>query len=161
MYTFVIMINQLITANNQFDYLVKTTWQNIYNMYSSLAAEFDGTVATAFALISINPVEGSLSTEIGPRMGIAATSISRILNTLEEKKLIKKHPNTADGRSVIVKLTKKGKEMRDISKKTILGFNKMVSDELSSVEIENFYTTMNKINTIIEKYKVHDQQKSK
>ncbi len=143
-------------AESQIDYIIKTTWQNIYSMYDAHAERFEGTVATAFALLSINPIDGSLSSEIGPRMGIASTSISRILNTLEERKLIKKYPNKKDGRSVIIKLTAKGKKMRDISKQTILGFNEMLAEALTPNEQNQFYDIMKKINTVAEKYKKYE-----
>ncbi len=147
------MRNSKTKEEEQVDYMLKTTWQNISNMYSEHAERFGGSVATAFALLSINPLEGSPSTEIGPRMGIAATSISRILNTLEEKKLIKKYPNKNDGRSVIVKLTAKGRKMRDISKETILGFNSQVEQALSASEKNQFKKIIKKINTVAENYK--------
>ena len=41
-------------------------------------------------------------------MGMEATSLSRTLKSLEEKKLIERKPNPIDGRSVLIYLTVDG-----------------------------------------------------
>ena len=41
-----------------------------------------------FTLLSIDPKTGTPSTALGPMMGIEATSLSRILKTLEDRDFI-------------------------------------------------------------------------
>ena len=65
---------------------------------------------TAFTLLSIDPKKGTPSTSLGPKMGMEATSLSRILKVLEERNLIKREPNPEDGRGVLIHLTEFGLE---------------------------------------------------
>ena len=44
-----------------FDYALRSTWQSVSNMYNKAACKFDSTMATGFALLSIEP-EGTPST---------------------------------------------------------------------------------------------------
>jgi MarR family transcriptional regulator, organic hydroperoxide resistance regulator len=92
------------------DYILRTTWLAVNKMYNEEAAKFETTMATGFALLSIDPEHGTPSTSLGPKMGMEATSLSRTLKTMEEKGLIKRKPNPEDGRGVIIHLTEFGKE---------------------------------------------------
>jgi DNA-binding MarR family transcriptional regulator len=85
-------------------------------MYNKAACKFDSTMATGFALLSIEP-EGTPSTALGPKMGMENTSLSRLLNSLEERNFIERKPNPNDGRGRLVYLTKLGlKKKRNIKK---------------------------------------------
>ena len=81
---------------------LRYTWLSISKMYNEEASKFGATMATAFTLLSIDPKKGTSSTSLGPKMGMESTSLSRILKSLEERKLIKRNPNPS--RSVKVKL---------------------------------------------------------
>src|SRR5210317_21935 len=97
------------------DYVLRTTWLAVNKMYNEQAARFDTTMATGFTLLSIDPEEGTPSTALGPKMGMEATSLSRILKTMEERGLIERKPNPADGRGVLIHLTDFGREKRAYS----------------------------------------------
>ena len=75
------------------DYVLRTTWLAVQRMYNEEAAKFEATMTTAFTLLSIDPQRGTPSTALGPKMGMEATSLSRILKTLEERDLIVRCPN--------------------------------------------------------------------
>ncbi|MDP5044667.1 MAG: MarR family transcriptional regulator, partial [Leeuwenhoekiella sp.] len=70
------------------DHALRATWQAITKMYNEQAAQLDSTMATGFALLSIDPEEGTPSTALGPKMGMEATSLSRTLKSMEERGLI-------------------------------------------------------------------------
>ena len=78
------------------EYALKTTWQLITNMYNEKAAAYDSTMAMGFTLLSID-AEGTPSTALGPKMGMEPTSLSRILNAMEERGYIERRPNPNDG----------------------------------------------------------------
>ena len=99
-----------------FDYALRSTWQSVSNMYNKTACKFDSTMATGFALLSIEP-DGTPSTALGPKMGMENTSLSRLLNSLEDRSFIERRINPKDGRGRLVYLTKLGLEKREISKK--------------------------------------------
>ena len=78
-------------------------------MYNREASKFDSTMATGFALLNID-AEGTPSSALGPKLGMESTSLSRLLNNMEKKKLITRKPNPSDGRGVLIFLTQFGKE---------------------------------------------------
>ena len=67
------------------DYLLRSAWTAIAKMYGEEAGKKGSTMATGFALLSIDPEEGTPSTSLGPKMGMEATSLSRTLKRMEEK----------------------------------------------------------------------------
>ena len=108
-----------------FDSALRSTWQLVSKMYNKEANKFDSTMATGFALLSID-ADGTPSTTLGPKMGMEPTSLSRLLSTMEERKMIYRSQNPNDGRSVLIHLTPFGKEKRDDSKAVVLHFNKKI-----------------------------------
>jgi DNA-binding MarR family transcriptional regulator len=114
-------------------------------MYNKEACKYDSTMSAGFALLSIES-KGTPSTSLGPKMGIENTSLSRLLNSLEEKKLIERKLNPNDGRGRLIYLTKLGLEKREISKKIVLEFNKSIKDQLDKSEIKTFFKVINCIN---------------
>mgnify|MGYP001183842533 FL=1 len=125
-----------------FDSVLRSTWQLVSKMYNKEANKFDSTMATGFALLSID-AEGTPSTTLGPKMGMEPTSLSRLLSTMEERKLIYRTQNPNDGRSILIHLTSFGKEKRDDSKAVVLHFNKKIEESLSTEKISAFFEVMN------------------
>ena len=113
------------------EYALRSTWQLITQMYNEKAMEYDATMTMAFTLLSVD-AEGTPSTALGPKMGMEGTSLSRILNVMEEKNYIYRQPNPEDGRSVLIFLTEQGKEKRALSKQTVLEFNNSIINNVSS-----------------------------
>ena len=127
-----------------FDSALRSTWNLVSRMYNKEASKFDSTMATGFALLSID-AEGTPSTTLGPKMGMESTSLSRLLNTMEERNLIYRAQNPDDGRSILVHLTPFGKEKRDDSKDVVLHFNKIIEESLSPEKITTFFEVINSI----------------
>jgi DNA-binding MarR family transcriptional regulator len=75
------------------------------------------------------------------------TSLSRLLNSLEERSFIERRPNPVDGRGRLVYLTRLGLEKREISKKIVLKFNNSISKKLTKTEINTFFKVIDCINT--------------
>jgi len=137
------------------DYILRATWQAVARMYNEQAKEFDSTMAVGFTLLSIDPKTGTPSTALGPKMGMEATSLSRILKSMEEKGLIVRKPNPNDGRGVLIHLTDFGLEKRNLSKETVLRFDEVVKENLSEEKLDHFFEVMNTINGLIAKKKIH------
>lgn len=119
------------------DAVLRSTWNAVSKMYNREASKFDSTMATGFALLNIEP-EGTPSTSLGPKLGMESTSLSRLLNSMEEKKLIKRVPNPNDGRGVLIFLTSFGKEKRDDSRSVVLNFNNVIEKKLTNIQIKHF-----------------------
>ena len=137
------------------DYALRATWQAVARMYNEEAKKFNGTMAVGFCLLSIDPKKGTPSTALGPKMGMEATSLSRILKSMEEKGLIERRPNPADGRSVLIYLTSFGKNMRADSKNVVLRFNEVVRSEVSEQALDGFFEVTSKINQLIAEKQIY------
>lgn len=131
------------------DYVLRATWQAVSRMYNEEAAKYDATMATGFALLSIDKEDGTPSTALGPRMGMEATSLTRTLKTMEEKGLIFRKKNPDDGRGVLLYLTPFGKEKRELSKNTVLKFNETVKQHVSEEKLAHFMEVAEIINELI------------
>ena len=137
------------------DYVLRTTWMAVKKMYNEEAAKFNSTMATGFTLLSIDPDEGTPSTSLGPKMGMEATSLSRILKSMEERGLIERKPNPKDGRSVLIHLTEFGKEKREYSRDRVLIFNESIRKNLPKEKIDHFYEVAHVINELISNRKIY------
>ena len=133
---------------------MRQTWKNIEKMYNSEASKYDVTFSIGFTLISIDADHGTPSTSIGPIMGLQSNSLSRILNSMENKNLIKRRPNPEDGRGIIISLTKLGKEKRDIVIEKIRHFKKLIRLRIDESDLEAFHRVSSKINEIIKEGEV-------
>ncbi|MCA0132184.1 MarR family winged helix-turn-helix transcriptional regulator [Winogradskyella alexanderae] len=137
------------------DYILRTTWLAVNKMYNEEASKFGTTMATGFALLSIDPDKGTASTSLGPKMGMEATSLSRTLKTMEEKGLIERKPNPEDGRGVLIHLTEFGREKRQYSKERVLIFNDAIRGNITSEQLQNFYEVAEVINNMISNKKIY------
>ncbi|MBF2709463.1 MarR family winged helix-turn-helix transcriptional regulator [Flavobacterium soyangense] len=136
------------------DYILRATWQAVARMYNEEAAKYGATMATGFALLSIDKENGTPSTTLGPRMGMEATSLTRTLKSMEEKGLIIRKKNPDDGRGVLIYLTESGKEKRELSKSTVLKFNEAVKQNVSPEKLQNFIEVSEIINELISEKKI-------
>lgn len=120
------------------DYILRSVWMSVSKMYQEEAAKLDSTMATGFTLISIDPEHGSPSTALGPKMGMEATSLSRLLKSMEARELISRKPHPEDGRSVLICLTDFGQQMREYSKEIVVGFDQIVRQKINETELKTF-----------------------
>lgn len=127
------------------DLILKSTWLAVSKMYSELAQEYDSTAVQALTLLKIDPKEGTRSTNLGPKMAIEPTSLTRIIKLLEDNGYIYKEKTTTDKREVIIKLTEKGLNSRNMSKEVVVNFNKKVMDKISPEKLETFKQVMSQI----------------
>ena len=136
------------------DYALRATWQSVARMYNEEAKKFGSTMAVGFALLSIDPKKGTPSTSLGPKMGMEATSLSRILKSMEDKGLIERRPNPDDGRGVLIYLTPFGLEKRKDSKDVVLRFNEVIRQHVSGEQMNIFFGVTETINQIISEKKI-------
>lgn len=137
---------------------MRYTWQTIAKMYNEEATKYGATMATGFALLSIDRENGTPSTTLGPKMGMEATSLTRTLKSMEDKGLIIRKKNPNDGRGVLIYLTELGKEKRDLSKNTVLKFNDKVKSNISEEKLQNFMEVAEIINNLIADKKIFKEK---
>ena len=136
------------------DYILRATWQAVARMYNEEASKYGATMATGFALLSIDKDKGTPSTALGPKMGMEATSLTRTLKSMEDKGLITRVKNPDDGRGVLIYLTEFGKEKRELSKNTVLKFNETVRKNISDEQLQHFMEVSEIINELIHEKKI-------
>jgi DNA-binding MarR family transcriptional regulator len=139
------------------DYILRATWQAVSRMYNEEASKYGATMATGFALLSMDKEKGTPSTALGPKMGMEATSLTRTLKSMEEKGLIIRKKNPDDGRGVLIYLTEFGKEKRELSKNTVLKFNETVKQHISDEKLQHFIEVSEIINELIQEKNIFNQ----
>lgn len=132
---------------------VKQSWHAISRMYNNEAIPHDLTTTIGFILLQIDSKDGIPSTKIGPAIGMEATSLVRTLNQMEQKGLIIRKKDKADARKVMIQLTAKGKQKRDVSKRAVQNFNEAVEKKIGATKLKVFNEVINEINLIAERMK--------
>ena len=135
------------------DYNIRKTWYNITKFYNKTANEYMGSTSLAMVLLNINMFDGTPSTQLGPNMGMGATSLSRSLNKLEKIGAIKRKKDPNDKRKTVIYLTKEGLKWRNVAKNVVINFNNEIFSIVKKEEMENFFIVLNKINKIISQKK--------
>ena len=123
-------------------------------MHNEQAVKSGGTLAQAVVLLNLNPNKGTPSTSLGPKMGLESTSLGRTLKSMENNGLITRVPNEEDKRGVFILLTKKGKELRTISKKNGNKFNKVIINKIGEKNLSVFFDVLKSINGTIKNGKI-------
>jgi DNA-binding MarR family transcriptional regulator len=142
------------------DHHLRATWQAVAKMYNEQAEKFDSTMAMAFVILNIDFENGTPSTALGPLMGMEATSLSRILKSMEEKGAIYREKNPNDGRGVLIKLTDSGKEKREDAKIAVLRFNDIVRQNVTEDELGAFFKVTETINKLIIKDAIFSKKRA-
>lgn len=132
------------------DSKLKTAWQVVSRMYNAEAVLHDGTIAMSHFLLNIDSHEGSFASDIAPRLGMESTSLSRIIQSLEEKKLIQRIPDKTDKRKIKIVLTAKGREQKELAKNIVRNFNQMVEQKIGKEKVQEFFRTIDKITELAE-----------
>ncbi|WP_108244594.1 MarR family winged helix-turn-helix transcriptional regulator [Muricauda brasiliensis] len=137
------------------DHALRATWQAVSKMYNEEAKNYGLTMAIGFTLLSIDPKGGTPSTTLGPKMGMEATSLSRILKNIEERGFIERKRNPKDGRGVLIFLTLLGLEKREESKEVVLRFNEVVKENTTQDDLVGFFKIIDIINKLITDKKIY------
>ncbi|AWA30764.1 MarR family transcriptional regulator [Flavobacterium magnum] len=140
------------------DYILRATWQAVARTYNEEAAKYGATMATGFALLSIDREKGTPSTALGPKMGMEATSLTRTLKSMEDKGLIVRKKNPEDGRGVLIYLTEFGKEKRELSRNNVLKFNEAIKKNITDEQLRHFMQVAETINELILDKNIFNQE---
>ncbi len=132
------------------DSKLKSAWQTVSRMYNTEASLHDATIAMAHFLLYVDSHEGSFASDIAPQLGMESTSLSRIILSLEEKKLIIRKSDKIDKRKILITLTKKGIEQKELAKNTVRNFNHLVEIKIGQKKIADFFKTIDEITELAE-----------
>ena len=135
------------------DYNIRKTWYNITKMYNRTATEYMASMALGMIILNIDITEGTPSTQLGPSMGMEATSLSRSLNKLEGAGVIVRKQDPDDKRKSLIHLTPLGMDWREVAKGVVIDFNKQIQSHFKKEEMITFFEILKKINKIIDETK--------
>ena len=132
-----------------FDFVVRHSWHRVSRMYNQRAAEHDLTMSIGFILMSVDK-EGTPSTQLGTRMGMEPTSLSRTIKTMEERGLIRREEDLVDKRKVLIFLTPDGVEMRRMVRNFVVGFNERIYAKIPKSKLQAFFEVAAQVDELIE-----------
>jgi len=145
------------------DYFLKVVWQNVVNTYNQIASGFGITQSIGYVLVNIDK-EGTAVSQLAALLGVKATSLSRMLNNMEDLGLIYREAAAGDKRSVKVFLTEFGVEKRHLAKGVVISFNEYLNENMTASEKDNLILTLQKLNKLTLAYTntlENDKQKDK
>ena len=131
------------------DFMIRHSWHRISRMYNQMAAVEGMTMSYGFILMMVEK-EGTPSTQLGPKMGMEATSLSRTINAMEVDGLIRRSSSEKDKRITLVFLTKLGVQKRTMVKQFILEFNEKLTSKLKKKDLDGFFTVMNALDESVD-----------
>ncbi len=131
------------------DFAIRHLWHKISRMYNQKASHYDLTMSIGFILLNIEK-EGTPSTQLGPKMGMEPTSLSRTLKTMEEKLLIYRKSDLHDKRKVLLFLTEEGIIKRKIARDVVFGFNEAMTKNIPKGKLEIFYDVAERLDITLD-----------
>ncbi len=131
------------------DFAIRHLWHKISRMYNQKANEHDLTMSIGFILMNITK-EGTPSTQLGPKMGMEPTSLSRTLKTMEEKGLIRREAGIEDKRKVLIFLTDEGLAKRRMTRDFIFDFNAVLMDSIPKAKLKTFFEVAHKLDASVD-----------
>jgi DNA-binding MarR family transcriptional regulator len=131
------------------DFAIRHLWHKISRMYNQKANEYGITISIGFILLNIDK-EGTPSTQLGPKMGMEPTSLSRTLKTMEDKGLIRRQSDLQDKRKVLIFLTQEGIDKRRIAKHVVIEFNERLVSNIPKGKLKTFFEVAERLDATID-----------
>ena len=129
------------------DFHIRKAWQKILRMYNIEAAKHGSTMSVGYILLNIDK-EGTPSTQLGPKVGIEKSSLSRTLKWMEEQPLISGEKARDAGRVIRISLTEWGQKNRHISREAVIRFDEKVREKIPAEKLALFVEVISQITDI-------------
>ena len=136
---------QEMELNNTVELHIRTASLALSRMYNAVAAEYGITQTIGYILI-FTTKEGIPPSRIANLLGMKKSSLTRILQKMEEDGCIIRKEDDTDKRITRIFLTTKGIERRKIAKTTVLDFN----DKLINLVSKEDYDAFARVSDMIE-----------
>lgn len=133
----------------QIDLDVRQAWHKMSRMYNQKANQYNLSMSVGFILLHIDKA-GTPSTQLGPRMGMEPTSLSRTLKTMEERGFIRREEDKNDKRIVRIFLTEEGLKARYVARDVIFEFNKRIEERIPHEHMVIFREVIAVVGEIVE-----------
>jgi DNA-binding MarR family transcriptional regulator len=137
-----------VQKKESLDIKLKTAWHLVDRKYNQLANQYDLSSTMALILLTIDPNTGTPVTKIGPALGLNSRGLSRLFDSLEEKKLIKRKTDKSDARKSLVTLTSQGIKRRELLNENFKQINQKITQQLGEKKTETLIKLLNEFITI-------------
>ena len=131
------------------DFHLRWGWTKLSRLYAS-EAERRGTPFSYVFILLHTDREGTPSTQLGPKMGMEPTSLSRSLRNMESIGLIERLPDPIDGRVMRVFLTKQGVAARRQARDLVITVNSRLRELLGTESVTRLLEEMKRLNEILD-----------
>ncbi|NRA12433.1 MAG: MarR family transcriptional regulator [Crocinitomicaceae bacterium] len=132
------------------DFVIRHLWHKMSRMYNQKANDYGVSISVGFILLNIDK-KGTPSTQLGPKMGMEPTSLSRTLKTMEEKGYIFRKVDNQDKRKVLIFLTKEGIDKRRIARQVVLNFNDRIISSIPKGKLKTFFEVAERLDISIDR----------
>lgn len=131
-------------------------WELLLRAHAALVPELARQVeeATGLALswydvlLELNraPAKTLRMTELGERVVLSRTRVSRIVARMADAGMVEQHPDPDDGRSTLATLTATGRDaLRKASPTYLAGIDRLFSARLTAAETRNIVTGLRRV----------------
>lgn len=131
------------------DFYIRQCWHKIQRMYNQKAVTHQVSISIGYILLMIDK-EGTPSTQLGPKMGMEPTSLSRTLKTMEDDGLIRRETDKIDKRKVFIFLTPAGVEKRRLAREVVLTFDDHLLAKIPKNKLKVYFEVMQKIDELVD-----------
>lgn len=134
----------MMEGDKSVDFFIRKAWQKILRMYNLEAAKYGVTMSVGYILLNIDK-EGTPSTQLGPKIGIEKSSLSRTLKQMEDIGLIYRKVDDHDRRINRIFITPFGLEKRKLARNAVLHFNETVLGQIPQEKLKIFREVIEEI----------------
>ncbi len=149
---------QDMELNDTVELHIRTASLALSRMYNSIAAEYGITQTIGYILI-FTTKEGVPPSKIATLLGMKKSSLTRILQKMEDDGCIIRKEDPKDKRITRIFLTPKGVERRKIAKATVLDFNDRLVELVSKEDYDAFARVSDMIEHLSDKILKKTQNK--
>ena len=132
------------------DFVLRHLWHKVSRIYNHEGQKHGVTMSVGFILLNIER-EGINSTQLGPKMGMEPTSLSRTLKSMENQGLIYRKTEKNDKRRVLIFLTELGVEKKKMAMKVVGRFNEVMKEALPNGGLQTFFEMAERMDKTIDK----------
>ncbi|RLB08638.1 MAG: hypothetical protein DRG39_08560 [Deltaproteobacteria bacterium] len=134
-----------MTLSDCLCYVTGKTFRNMLSCYGPFIKGYNLTVSQLFLLLALYEKDGSTPQELSSKLALNSSTLTGILDRLENKGLIIRQTNASDRRSTIIRLTQRAKGLKEKLWAIYEEVNGNLCSALSQEEMEALFSIMGKL----------------
>lgn len=134
-----------MTLDDCLCYLTGKVFRQMLSCYNPYIREKRLTVSQLFVLLALYERDGMTPQELSSKLALNSSTLTGILDRLEQKGLVKREMNATDRRSIVIKLTDSAKKIKDELWHIYETVNGYLMSCLSQEELNRLHEIMGKL----------------